>query len=72
MIPALDKAVQRAARELASEGFGVDWTAAAGYVIEALARYLLQDASLAQFDLVKLAYLNTEMARQWFEDNLLD
>jgi len=70
VIPALDKAVQRAARELASEGFGIDWNDAAPYIIEALARYILTDASLTQFELVKLAYLNTDMARQWFEDNL--
>lgn len=72
VIPTLEKALRRAARELASEGYGFDWHGGARYILEALARYLEQDPNIMQHMLVPPEDVTPDAARQWFEDNLLD
>jgi hypothetical protein len=71
VIPALARAVQRAAGELVADGV-VDREIAAEYVLEALTRYLEQDAGVVGYSLVSVDLLTAENARDWYDVNLPD
>jgi hypothetical protein len=70
VIPRLAEALYDAALALADRG--VDVEIAGGYALEALARYLTQDASLAASALVDIDKLDAESAQRWLDDNLSD
>lgn len=67
VIPALAKAIRRAASELAD--YGTDPEIAAAYIFEAVARYIQQDAGVTYNELVELDRLDSASALQWFADN---
>jgi hypothetical protein len=69
VIPALARAVQRAAGELVADGVA-EREIAAEYVLEALTRYLEQDASVVGYSLISADLLTTENARDWYDINL--
>ncbi|MCC7209508.1 MAG: hypothetical protein IT323_19520, partial [Anaerolineae bacterium] len=68
VIPTLARAVQRAAGELVADGVA-DREIAAEYVLEALTRYLEQDAGVMGYALVSADLLATDNARDWFDLN---
>lgn len=69
VIPALARAVQRAVGELVADGVA-DREIAGEYVLEALTRYLEQDAGVVGYALVSTDLLTAENARDWYDVNL--